>query len=101
MRSISGKVFELVKGGSTRPVLYSEREQYAKAATSFRLQAFDKATDAMREVGERLSVDLTDGELQGLGQNVPLLMLPLLTYRELMVRVCGEVSVELVDGWTD
>ena len=28
----------------------------------------------------------------GLGQNVPLLMLPLLTYRELMVRVCGEVN---------
>eukprot|EP00960_Hanusia_phi_P063027 765337-Hanusia_phi.AAC.2 len=80
VRSISGKVFELVKGGSTRPVLYSEREQYAKEATSFRLQEFDKAIDAMRE---------------GLGQNVPLLMLPLLTYRELMVRVCGEVTVDL------
>jgi len=53
---------------------------FAEAAVKRRLSEFDPALDATRH---------------GLGMHVPLLLLPLLTYRELMVRVCGEVSVDL------
>lgn len=80
VRSASGRLVSLVPGGATRALQYEEREAFVALALKYRLTEFDSALEAMR---------------YGLGQNVPLLMLPLLTYRELMVRVCGEVSVDL------
>jgi hypothetical protein len=80
VRSASGRLVELVPGGAARALLFNEREAFAEAAIRYRQTEFDSPLEAMR---------------QGLGENVPLLLLPLLTYRELMVRLCGEVTVDL------
>ena len=80
VRSSCGIIFDLVPGGGSKPVAQEEREAFAAAALAWRLGEFDAALDAMRH---------------GLGQNVPIQMLPLLTPQELMVRLCGEDEVDL------
>lgn len=80
VRSLCGRVVEVVKGGASKPLRFHERRRYAELAVQLRLTEMDRQLEAMRE---------------GMAANVPILMLPLMTWKELMVRVCGEVTVDL------
>lgn len=79
-KSVGGHIVELVKGGLTKHVRYEDRVEYVRLAVQARLIEFDRAIEAMRV---------------GFSINVPTFILPLLTHKELMVRVCGEVTVDL------
>lgn len=79
-RSVGGHIVELIKGGLTKPVAFSDRAEYVRLAVQARLSEFDRAIESMRV---------------GFSMNVPTFVLPLLTDKELMVRVCGEVTVDL------
>ena len=80
VRSASGRVVPVGKGGASRPLVWSDRHRFVAAAIDARLHECDRAVAAMR---------------RGLASNVPTLMLPLFTPTELMVRVSGEVTVDL------
>jgi len=80
VRLACGRVAELTRGGRGRPVGWIDRHRYADAALRARTREFDPAVTWIR---------------QGLAANVPIFILPLLTYEEVSLRVCGEATVDL------
>ncbi|CAM9878069.1 unnamed protein product [Chrysoparadoxa australica] len=76
----NGVTTDLVPGGSRRSVKSDELQSFAHALVEYRLQEGDKAMFAVRD---------------GLASVVPAPILPLLTWRELELLVCGTAGVDI------
>lgn len=75
-----GRQVELVPGGASRKVTWENRMEYADLVEKHRLGAYDRQIDAIR---------------QGLGTIVPVQLLPLFTWRELELQVCGRRELDI------
>ena len=83
-----GDMVELVPGGAARQVTYESRFQFIDLAMQLRTHEFDRQIAAMRK---------------GFAMVVPVQVLQLGSWEEVMVRVCGvpEVDVDLLKANTN
>lgn len=86
--SADGRQVELVKGGSTRVLTFENRMEWADAMEQYRLREVDTQVAAIR---------------RGMGTIVPAQLLPLFTWQEVELQVCGrrDVDVEFLKANTD
>jgi len=73
-------LYELVPGGETIGVTYSNRLMYCRLLEQFRLHEFDQQIGAIR---------------RGLGTIIPLQVLRLYTWQQVEVLVCGQPMIDL------
>ena len=84
----TGDIVELVPGGSSKEVSYDVRDQFLDLAMQLRSHEFDRQVAAMRK---------------GFAMVVPVQVLQLGSWEEVMVRVCGvpDVDIELLQANTN
>jgi E3 ubiquitin-protein ligase HERC2 len=78
-----GEEVELLEGGKSMPVLFSNRLQFVEAALQYRLHEFDVQLAALR---------------RGLANTIPIRALSLFTWQEIEILVAGkpEIDVDLL-----
>ena len=81
--SSDGRQIVLKPGGDQMAVTYQNRHEYVRLLEQYRMHEFDTQIDAMR---------------RGLATIVPISLLPLFTWRQLELMVCGkrEIDIELL-----
>ena len=78
--SSDGREIELKENGSNIPVTWDTRKEYVELVRNYRLQEFTAQVDAIR---------------RGLGTIVPVPLLPLFTWQELEMMVCGKRIIDI------
>jgi hypothetical protein len=79
-RRSDGSLVDLIPGGSGIEVFYQRRNEYANAVENFRVHEFDQQFAAIR---------------RGFGTIVPLRLMPLFTWQEAEVLVCGTPEINV------
>jgi hypothetical protein len=79
-RRSDSSLVDLIPGGSDIPVSYQRRNEYADAVEKYRLHEFDQQFAAIR---------------RGFGTIVPLRLMPLFTWQEAEVLVCGTPEINI------
>lgn len=78
--NVEGQLIELVPGGADKVVTYENRLEYVDAVVQYRLEEYALQVDAMRK---------------GMGAIIPLQLLPLFTWKELELNVCGRAELDV------
>jgi len=78
--SSDGRTILLKKGGDQIPVTYANRHEYVRLLRNYRVHEFDTQINAMR---------------RGLATIVPISLLPLFTWRQLELMVCGKREIDI------
>ena len=86
--SADGRQVELVKDGANKALTFENRTEWADAMEEYRLHEVDTQVAAIR---------------RGMGTIVPAQLLPLFTWQEVELQVCGrrDVDVEFLKANTD
>lgn len=78
--SSDGREIELKEGGRDIPVTWENRKEFVRLVEQYRLTEFDTQIEAIK---------------RGLATIVPVQLLPLFTWRELEMMVCGKREIDL------